>query len=179
MGLKVYMMLSRNKDNKNIPNFKERRREILEYTDNEEKIFKMFQKFVNSGVSGEVCRLYKSVNERDESKVRKAFLIKLIQDEPDLTMMNSSLISVAMKKESALERKWMFDFDCNDENKLQEFIDYLDDINIPYEVTKTLNGYAIVVEHGFDTRELFEMFSNVDVTLKRDDLLFVDWAITP
>lgn len=179
MGLKVYLMVSRNKDNKSTLNFKERNKKILAYSEDECKIFKMFREFVNTGVPGEVCRLYKSVNDRNESKVRKAFLLKFISDEPDLTKIDGTLISSALIKDSALEHKWMFDFDSTDENKLHGFLIYLNDINIKYEVTKTPNGYAIVVEHGFNTNDLFEKFKDIDISLKRDDMLFVDLAVTP
>ena len=37
-NLYVYLIRSRNKDNKNIPNFKERAKTILEYRENEDKV---------------------------------------------------------------------------------------------------------------------------------------------
>lgn len=37
-NLYVYLMRSRNKDNKGIPNFKQRDKTILEYKENEDKI---------------------------------------------------------------------------------------------------------------------------------------------
>ena len=39
-NLYVYLMRSRNKDNKDIPNFKQRVETILEYKENENKIIK-------------------------------------------------------------------------------------------------------------------------------------------
>ena len=39
---------------------------------------------------------------------------------------------------------------------------------------KTPHGYAIVVPHGFDTRELIEKWKDYDITLKRDKSLFLD-----
>ena len=39
---------------------------------------------------------------------------------------------------------------------------------------KTPNGYAVVVDQRFDTRELLEKWSNVE--LKRDDLLCYAWG---
>ena len=38
----------------------------------------------------------------------------------------------------------------------------------------TPNGFHIVVPHGFDTRELMENWKDYDVTLKKDELLFLD-----
>ena len=44
-NLYVYLMRSRNKDNKDIPNFKQRDKTILEYKENEVKIFEEFKCF--------------------------------------------------------------------------------------------------------------------------------------
>lgn len=69
----------------------------------------------------------------------------------------------------------MFDFDDNDFEKLNEFIagiyddNDFDDDDISYQ--KTPNGYAVVVEHGFDSRGVLERWPNVE--LKRDGMLFV------
>ena len=32
----------------------------------------------------------------------------------------------------------------------------------------------VIAEHGFDTRELMEKWKDYDITLKKDDLLFLD-----
>ena len=42
---------------------------------------------------------------------------------------------------------------------------------------KTPNGYAVVLEHGFDTRELLSKWK--DVELKRDDMLCIAWNCRP
>lgn len=42
------------------------------------------------------------------------------------------------------------------------------------EAHKTPHGYAIVVPHGFDTRKLMETWKDYDITLKKDELLFLD-----
>ena len=39
---------------------------------------------------------------------------------------------------------------------------------------RTPHGYAIVVPQGFDTRELMEKWKDYDITLQKDDLLFLD-----
>lgn len=65
-NLYVYLMRSRNKDNKGIPNFKQRDKTILEYKENEDKIIEEFKSFATKGVSGEQTRLYRSVNSRNE-----------------------------------------------------------------------------------------------------------------
>ena len=64
-----------------------------------------------------------------------------------------------------------------DDDKLAE--DFIDDIYFcseldNHELHKTPHGYAIIVPHGFDTRELMEKWKDYDITLKKDDLLFLD-----
>ena len=94
-----------------------------------------------------------------------------------------------MKSECRGESKWMFDFDINDEELVDEFIEDIKQFTTIYwdgnqekiamlgmdvKKYKTPNGYAIVVSHGFDTRRLLEKWKGYDITLKRDDLLFLD-----
>ena len=78
----------------------------------------------------------------------------------------------------------MIDFDSEDENILSDFLLDLNLILIKTPFTKTLDktphGYAIVVDWGFDARladgtQLFDKWKDV-ATLKRDDLLCVDWG---
>ena len=67
-------MRSRNKDNKDIPNFKERVETILEYRENEDKVIEAFKSFAAKGLHGEQTRLYRSVNSRNEKKLEKSLL---------------------------------------------------------------------------------------------------------
>lgn len=173
--LYVYLMRSRNKDNKEVGGFKERAKTILEYEENEQRVLKEFKSFVNQGVYGEKTRLYKSVNARDEEKVRRDFLARLIKEQPPLTKLNNILASVAQQKENRAESKWLFDFDELDGILLRDFVaDIKTMSNLDAEVKWTPHGYAVIVEHGFDTRELMEKWKDYDITLKRDELLFLD-----
>jgi hypothetical protein len=101
-------------------------------------------------------------------------------DNPDFNLCSIApkLAGIAAQKECALEKKWMFDFDCEDYNKVSKFAKdlalNLDLEDIPKTMNKTPHGYAIVVDHGFDTRELMEKWGDI-VTLKRDDLLCANW----
>lgn len=52
-NLYVYLICSRNKDNKDIPNFKERAETILEYRENEDKVIDAFKSFAVKGLTGE------------------------------------------------------------------------------------------------------------------------------
>ena len=49
-NLYVYLIRSRNKDNKNVPNFKERAKTILEYRENEDKVIEVFKDFATKGL---------------------------------------------------------------------------------------------------------------------------------
>ena len=44
-NLYIYLIRSRNKDNKDIPNFKQRDETILEYKENEDKVIEEFKSF--------------------------------------------------------------------------------------------------------------------------------------
>ena len=88
-----------------------------------------------------------------------------------MTKLNATLTSVAMQANNRAESKWLFDFDVDDLGILLQFDN---DLPVDRKIYKTPNGYAVVVEHGFDTRELMKKWENYDITLKRDDLLFLD-----
>ena len=177
-NLYVYLMRSRNKDNKGIPNFKQRDKTILEYKENEDKIIEEFKSFATKGVSGEQTRLYRSVNSRNEEKIREEFTIRLLRDKLSVTQLNRTLASVAQQVQNRDESKWLFDFDVDDAILVKGFmedINHFSNIPLSYiEKHKTPHGYAIVVEHGFDTRELMEKWKGYDITLKKDELLFLD-----
>lgn len=177
-NLYLYMFQSRNKDNQNISNFKKRTKMVLEYQDNETSVMESFKQFAANGLPGEQSRLYRSVNSRNEDKIRKELITRLLKDNPDITNVNKILASVAQQTCNRDERKWLFDFDIDDEYKVSEFIN---DVHfaayIPtryIEKYKTPHGYAIIVPHGFDTRELMEKWQQHGVTLKKDAMLFLD-----
>ena len=177
-NLYVYLMRSRNKDNKDIPNFKERVETILEYKENEDKIIEKFKSFAAKGVPGEQTRLYRSVNSRNEEKIREEFIIRLLRDKPSMTQLNRTLASVAQQVQNRDESKWLFDFDVDDELLMNDFVHeivmYSEIPLLDIQVYKTPHGYAIIVPHGFDTRELMEKWKDYDITLKKDELLFLD-----
>lgn len=193
-NLYLYLMCSRNKDNKEIKGFKKRSKTILEYNFNEDKIEKIFEKFTAEGIPGEKIRLYRSVNSRNIMKIKEDLIIYLLKDHSysSLTNINKIIASISEKKENRDESKWMFDFDEKNEDLANNFINDIEHIvtsgkinsnivlptykgiKINIEKYKTPNGFAIIVEHGFDTRELMEKWKDYDVTLKKDALLFLD-----
>lgn len=177
--LYVYLIRSRNKDNKDVPNFKERIKTILEYKENEDRVVKEFHRFAADGVPGEQTRLYRSVNSRNEEKIREEFIIRLLRDKPSVTKLNRTLASVAQQAENRDESKWLFDFDVDDEEKVDDFIDdiYFYSGIENHELHKTPHGYAIVVPHGFNIRGLVEKWKNYDISIHKDRLLFLDMIV--
>lgn len=188
------LFVSRNKDNKDVENFKQRRQSFLIDDFNEIYTYRFIQKFINfrnEGVSGELSRCYISFNLRDASKVRKNLLIDLIEDDDvSLTHMTSRIVSLAMKAGMNKTKRWMFDVDTLDDDKVNEFLKELESYGFKgtdlksffttessellYHKRNTINGYAILVNRGFDTREILKDREDW-VTLKRDDLIFMDW----
>lgn len=173
----VVLFRSRNKDNKEVPNFKERKQAYFRTADMD-KIHRDFEFFASQGVPGETSRCYVSLNARDVKKVRKELLHILI-DEEDICFdyIEPKIAGIAAKKENAAEKKWFFDFDLNSERALGQFINDIKTIapDLEPEAVKTPHGYAVIVQHGFDTRKLLAVWGE-NVSLKRDDLICRFWA---
>ena len=177
----VCLFISRNKDNKNVPNFVERRKSFITTKDyNDPNLIREFFNFISNGVPNEMCRMYYSLNSRNKKVVYKNLLHFLI-DEPNFNLcaLPSKIASIAAKKECAKTKHWFFDFDIKDKNKVTEFINDINNIDNDVEITYhgTPNGYAIIVSRGFDTRELLNKWSE-NVTLKKDDLVYRHWGQT-
>lgn len=191
--LRVVLFVSRNKDNKDIDGFKERRKAFVTNKNiNDVALSLDFTAFVNAGATGEVSRMYMSVNARDEKRVRKALLMELIDKEDfSVSSIPSLTASVAARKENALTKHWLLDFDNKDShlssefiNELHKFEEFNESSNKILTVRSTPNGCGIVIDHGFDTRKLLDSYSDIAcvkwsdiVTVKRDDLLCVDWRV--
>ena len=118
--------------------------------------------------------MYVSVNARDEEKVKRELMHELFDNNVELTKLQSKLASLAAKSKCAAEKKWMFDFDSEDKDLLNNFVSELEYLTeLEPEVHKTPNGYAVVVSRGFDTRDLLSRYEFVE--LKRDDMLCLKW----
>ncbi|AIX12550.1 hypothetical protein WRP3_047 [Lactococcus phage WRP3] len=183
---KIVLFISRNKDNKNVEGFKQRSYSFLtsEYTSAQEEtnLFKDFNNFVDKGVLGETSRWYMSINERDSNKVNNK-LIHYLVDHPEMNPASipSKSVSLAQSIECALTKKWLFDFDSDDYKNMLEFEEDIHKIIqgdkreiVHYE---TMNGYAVIVPHGFDTRDLLAKWNKEEtiVEVKRDGMLLLDW----
>ncbi len=176
-NLYVVLFVSRNKDNKDIENFKERKKAFISSKTIEE-LKQDFLIFCSKGLNFEMCRFYISTNARDRIKINKALTHFLI-DNPEFPSEDipGMIVRIAAKKENSLEKKWLFDFDSNNEDDCNNFCKIINDIDPNVSITKykTPNGFHIISNRGFDTRKLFEKFPKV--TLKRDDLSLVQYYI--
>lgn len=171
----VVLFVSRNKDNLSVPDFKERRKSFITHKKIED-LEEEFEDFVSHGVDDEMCRMYYSVNARDPKKIYTQ-LMHFLFDNPEFNLCSIApkLAGIAAQKECKLEKKWMFDFDSKDDINwfLADLHSYTDGKVTP-KLYPTPHGYAVIVDNGFDARELMEDWGDI-VTLKRDDLLCVDW----
>ena len=137
-------------------------------------LYNEFEAFVNEGVNGEVSRLYVSVNARDEQRVHKALIHELI-DKPDfdMTKIDSKIASIAMKPANRKTSHWLFDFDRRNFDLFYKFFTEVSKQTKILAQTPTMNGYALIVAHGFDTREILKKYPMA--TLKRDAMLLSYW----
>lgn len=183
---KTVLFISRNKDNKDVKGFKQRSQVFLtsEYTTIQEEVnlLKDFNNFVDKGVLGETSRWYMSINERDSKKVNNKLIHYLI-DHPEINPASipAKSVSLAQSIECAITKKWLFDFDNENYEKLVEFKEDIHKIinGDKWEIVhyETMNGYAVIVPHGFDTRELLSKWNKEEtiVEVKRDGMLLLDW----
>ena len=191
--LNVVLFVSRNKDNKHLQNFNERRNAFTT-TKDVDALTEQFQAFVRNGQIEEMCRMYVSVNARSNSKTFKALQHKMLDHEFNLSSLPQRVAALAARKENAYDSnhlKWLFDLDPVEDRDTEELLqEFLLDVQSCHENTQTKrdqvrpimtvethqtpNGYGIVVDQRFDTRELLDKWKNV--SLKRDDLLCVKWA---
>ena len=180
--LRVVLFTSRNEDNQNIENFKERKIAFLAWFNGyntPEWVMKKFLNFTREGQKDETSRMYISVNKRNPQKIKKELAMYLIDDvlgdrHIEVTHIESFTAGVAAKTENREESKWLFDFDSFD--GIEEFTkDIYEMSGLLPNLHLTKNGYAVLVDRGFDTRELLKKWP--DVGLKKDDLLLVHWAV--
>lgn len=175
------LFVSRNKDNSWLNNsicqpFKPRVKSFVARVSpfDVSSLYDEFETFANEGVNGEISRLYVSVNARDEQKVRRALMHELI-DKPDfdMTKIDSKIASIAMKPANRKTSHWLFDFDRRDFDLFYDFMTEVSEQTQILAQKPTMNGYALVVAHGFDTREILKKYSMA--TLKRDSMLLSYW----
>jgi hypothetical protein len=169
----VVMFVSRNKDNSNLEHFKQRTKAFLTQKTPDELVTE-FNEFCERGLSNELSRFYISVNTRKHDVILKSLQHYLIEHQDVNLASTSSLVaSLSMKRGTALTKRFLFDYDDDPVSVgvfLSDVKQALGD-KTPVELHKTVSGYAVVTERGFDTRDLLAKWENVE--LKRDGMLFV------
>lgn len=173
---------SRNKDNKGLKGFKERKK--IFFTEGEpEFLVDKFNDFVAEGVPGELSRFYYSVNPRDVEKTNIA-LIKFLLDHPDypLEKIQGKVNSLSNRKENASTKRWLIDFDSLDVPEEQIVNEVTEAGNFDpseIEVIRTIGGYHLITPRGFDSRSLIKKYNKEKeeiFTVKRDELFLYRWA---
>ena len=172
----VISFISRNKDNAHIEGYRHRSKSFLADDFPSDRLVKKFNDFVEAGLCGEFCRFYVSINEVDETKVKKE-LAKFLIDEAvtptswKLRRIEDKTVSLALKKKNKLEKRWLFDCDVDESTALAFTKEIPSDVR--YTIHKTPNGFAVVTERVFDTREILKRYPGIE--LKRDALLCYMW----
>lgn len=178
-NINVVLFVSRNKDNKDLPGFKERRVSFI--TDKTApELYDRFDQFVKQGQQNELSRFYYSVNRRDNEKINRE-LIKFLIDNPDYpsNKIKSKLVSIANKPSSVHDKLWLLDIDTEDTDVILEIKQSLLDFNTDwivgndFTIISTLNG-AHIISRPFDTRKLLEKYGDV-LTVKKDDMYLLGY----
>lgn len=171
----MVLFVARNKDNKHIEGFKGSSNQFL-VTD-VSNVSEKFEEFVSKQLDGVLCRCYTSVNKRKGDIVQKQLISYLALNDADLSKISRKTTSIAMLPQCAVTKKWLLDFDYESEEQVLEFIQDIKDIDNTLEVEykKTVHGYAVITNRGFDTRELLKKW--VECENKKDGMLLVDWRV--
>ena len=175
MEYTIVLFVARNKDNKHIKDFKGSSNRFL-VTDMS-KVSEKFEQFVSKQLDGVLCRCYVSINKRNGDLIQKQLISHLALNDMDLSKIESKTVSIAMLPQCATAKKWLFDFDYENEEQVLEFIEDIKDADHTVEVKykKTVHGYAVITSHGFDTRALLAKW--FDCENKKDGMLLVDWKV--
>lgn len=181
------LFVSRNKDNGRLPGFKPRTRVQLKHLDLytsdglqllpdetlSEQVQQEFTEFMWRGVPGEMMRVYVSINPRDPEKTRFDLIRRLLPPQPvDLPKLGGLAASTASKPENRLGNRWLLDWDA--EQLDPDFLQLLISLGLHPICRSTPHGWAIIIEHGFDTRLIDR---SLPVTVKKDGMLCVGWGM--
>lgn len=169
--LRVAFFVSRNKDNKGIEGFKERKLPFLT-SRVEEELLNEFKAFAQEGVLGESSRFYISVNTRDRKRTYRSLQHYLI-DNPDIKLesLEGRVASLALRSENRKSKHFLLDCDV-EQAEFDIILEYLSDLPNAkvLETYETPNGFGVITS-GFDTREILKNHPKVE--LKRDGHKFV------
>lgn len=181
------LFVSRNKDNRQVPSFKPRTLVRLQdldlYTPDglqllpdetlSEQVQQEFTEFMWRGVPGEMMRVYVSINPRDPEKTRFDLIRRLLPPQPvSLPKLGGLAASTALKPENRLGNRWLLDWDAKQLDP--DFLQLLISLGLHPICRSTPHGWAIIIEHGFDTRLIDR---KLPITVKKDGMLCVGWGM--
>lgn len=103
------------------------------------------------------CRHYRALNGRLESKIKRDLVAHMVLH-PDFSLNKLNGLAQRFTANSGVDtntRRWLFDFDCQDENYFREFVKDLREnyYQGAYQSYATLNGFHLVTETGFQNAE--------------------------
>ena len=139
------------------------------------------------GQSG-LWRIYRTVNKRSLPKAYRRMQIEMLEKEDSvIRKVNSHWKSILMKHECKIGRKLLFDFDLDDAQMFDEFMNEIIDYNRQFdqsdktepllvEKTQTPNGFHIVTNsfNSFEFKQfgMSKKFKDI-VEIKTDALFYV------
>lgn len=173
--MKVVFFVSRNKDNSDVPNFKERKETF--FAKSAEDTERRFKHFVEDGQPGEYSRYYVSVNDRNMEKTQKDLMCYFVQHDlnVELAGLETLACSMAMRPENAATKYWLFDLDEMTTMQAKEFQSWVRRCGVTTVLRPTKSGYALVAYSRFDYRDVLDRAKKAGykVELKKDAQLFV------
>lgn len=156
--LYLHQFVIRNKDHKHGALGTEVRQTFIS---EKEFLIEEFKEFCKYNHQYCFCRYYRQLNGRLESKVKRDFIAHLVMH-PDFNIGKTDSLAKRYTGNSGKDtvtKKWLFDFDSDDERLLDKFIAelryYYDGC---YDVYRTVNGFHIVTYTGF--RHVDELVDN-------------------
>lgn len=143
---------------------------------------KEFDKFCQE-YKGLTCRHYRALNGRLESKIKRDLVAHLVLH-PDFNLTQLNGLARRFTANSGVDvvtRRWLFDFDSNDENYFQKFIKDLREnyYQGAYQSYATLNGFHLVTETGFqNVEQLVAKYQDVLEFKRTDAFVLVNFKTT-
>ena len=121
--------------------------------------------------AGGYWRVYRTVNERDPQKALKMFQHELLDNKVLPENFEQKWKSVLLNPENKTSRNFLLDLDTSNGSIYSMLVEYLLGNNIKvFDSNTTPNGYHVVTE-PFDTRQVVNLFKDLEV--KKDSLFFL------
>ena len=169
------LFVTRNKDNKHVDNFKESRKSFLSDKSVNE-LMSEFNDFCEQHPY-QTCRFYRSVNSRDDAKVKKSLMHYLLDNDCPTWKLPHVVTRLANRPENRKSKHFLVDVDFKMTKEQQfEMMEDLTAVANVLSVKETPNGMHFVTESGFYYKPLVEKWSAFGkVEMKNDDMLLVEY----